>query len=68
MGRDRVIGMIRRGQIRAVNTSESECGKPRYVIPPEAVEEFERSFSAAEPPKPTRRKKPITQVDFFPNL
>jgi transposase len=64
---DKVRTWIARGELRAINTASATCGKPRYVVPPDALAEFERRRSAAEPPKPVRRRRTPTQHDYFPD-
>jgi excisionase family DNA binding protein len=65
---DKVRGWIRRGEMAAVNTSGVRSRKPRFVVPPEALERFERRHSAAAPPKPQqRRRRRAAAVDFFPD-
>jgi hypothetical protein len=67
VGEDKVRAWIRRGELRALNTAATMCGRPRYVITPDALADFERARSAA-PPKPTpRRKKRTGLIDFFPD-
>jgi len=39
----KIIGWIRNGELKAVNLANRGCKRPRYSIPPEALEEFERS-------------------------
>jgi hypothetical protein len=53
--------------LRAVNTAAVLCGKPRWVIPPEALAEFERGRAAAQPKPAPRRKRKPTAIDFFPD-
>jgi hypothetical protein len=61
---DKVRLWIRRGELFAVNTA-APCAKPRFVVPPEALAEFERRRSAAQPkPVPRRRRKPVK--DYYP--
>jgi hypothetical protein len=68
VGEDRVRGWIRAGLLRAVNTADARCGRPRFVVPPEAIQEFERIRAAAEPSKPApRRKRQAGMVDFIPD-
>jgi hypothetical protein len=66
---DKVRTWIRSGELFAINTAASLCGKPRFVITPEALERFERSRQTftAPPPKVKRQKKPPGWVDFFPD-
>lgn len=66
---DRVRTMIVRGELGALNLAPAKCGKPRYVILPHHLAEFERGRSAAQPkPAPRRRKhQPAGWVDYFPD-
>lgn len=65
---EKVRGWIKRGELAAINTAKARCGKPRYVILPEALAEFERGRAAATPnaPKPKRRKR-TNIVDYYPD-
>lgn len=64
---DRVRGWIARGELAALNTRDVRAGRPRFVVTPEALAAFERSRAVAPLPKPTRRKKKIVQVDYYPD-
>lgn len=67
VGEDKVRGWIRRGELRAINIATHLCGRPRFVIPPDALPEFEKRRTAAEPPKPPRRKRlPKGVIDYYP--
>jgi hypothetical protein len=57
MGEDRIRGMIKRGELGAINTASALCGKPRFIVLPHHLAEFERRRSAAPPPKPPRRRR-----------
>ena len=67
VGEDKVRGWIKRGELFAINTADSRCGKPRFVVLPESLAEFERGRSTAPPPKPPRRRKKTSQVDYYPD-
>jgi transposase len=67
VGEDKVRDWIRRGELKAVNTAAALCGRPRWVIPAEAVAEFERRRSSASPPKPPRRRRQVRQTDYYPD-
>jgi hypothetical protein len=69
VGTDRVRGWIRSGTVRAINTNETSCGRPRFIIPPEAVIEFERALQVQTPaPKTTtRRRRKSNEVDYYPD-
>jgi transposase len=68
VGVSRVLGWIRRGEIRALNRRDDRAGRPSYVITPEAIAAFERARSVSPPPKTVRRRKRTDVVDFFPDL
>jgi transposase len=64
---DKVRAWIRRGELRAINTAMVLCGKPRWVVLPDALTEFERRRDAGPPPKPKRRARKSDLVDYFPD-
>jgi transposase len=64
---DRVRGWIARGELWAVNRRDTRVGRPSWVIPPEALIEFERGRAAAPPPRQPKRRKRATIVDYFPD-
>jgi transposase len=53
VGAEKVRNWIRTGQLKAINTVDSQIGAKRWVIPPEALEEFEAS----------RAFKPTVDID-----
>jgi excisionase family DNA binding protein len=70
VGPDRVRAWIARGELQAINTATTRCGRPRYVILPGHLEEFVRSRRAGPPPKPQRRRRgrrPAGWVDYLPD-
>jgi hypothetical protein len=64
---DKVRAWINRGELRAVNTSATLCGRPRWVVSADAVAAFERRRSGGPTPKPQRRRKATDFIDFFPD-
>ena len=64
---DRVRRWIASGQLRAVNRRDTRVGRPSWVIPPEALIEFERGRTAAPPSKPPKRRRRTAMIDFFPD-
>jgi transposase len=63
---DKVRGWIRRGELKAVNTATTLCGRPRWVVSADALTEFEKCRAAAPAPKPTTRRRRQVQVDYYP--
>ena len=65
---ERVRGWIYRGELGALNTADTRCGRPRYVVLPEALQEFERRRQVATLEKPApRRKRRTTEIDYYPD-
>jgi excisionase family DNA binding protein len=64
---DKVRSWIRRGELRALNTSRRRCGRPRFVILPHHLAEFERARAATPTPKLALRKKKSLAIDFYPD-
>jgi hypothetical protein len=63
---DRVRLWIKTGELPAVNTASVSCRKPRYVVMPWHLREWERKRTATPPPRAKRRRKRTTMVDYFP--
>ena len=68
VSQDRVLGWIRRGELRALNRRDNNVRRRSFVITPEALAAFERGREAAatDAPKVKRRKR-ATAVDYFPD-
>jgi hypothetical protein len=67
VGSDKIHRWIRGGQLKAINTAGVLCGRPRWIILPEAVAEFERGRTSAPAPKRTKRTKRTNEVDYYPD-
>jgi transposase len=69
VGEDKVRGWIARGELRALNTAMTMCGRSRWVVTPEALAEFERQRQGgpAAKPEPRRRRRPQNFVDYYPD-
>jgi transposase len=63
---DKVRLWISRGELDAVNTASVLCGRPRYVVLPDALVVFERRRAGGPPPKPPRRRK-TAGLDYYPD-
>jgi transposase len=67
VGPDWIRALIRRGELRAISTARSRAGKPRYVVLPEHLQEYERRLEVSVPAKPApRRQKRTEEIDFYP--
>jgi hypothetical protein len=64
---DKVRGWIARGELAAVNTATVICGKPRWVIMPEALAAFEAIRRGGPAPKPPRRMRRRHLIDYYPD-
>jgi hypothetical protein len=63
---EKILGFIRRGQLRAFDLSEHPgVGRPRWRISAAAVAEFEANRAAIVPPKRTRRKRDPAVLDII---
>jgi hypothetical protein len=67
VGEDKVRGWIARGELAAINTATALCGRPRWVILADALAAFEKRRASGPTPKPPRRKRNPTEIDFFPD-
>ena len=66
---DRVRAWIKSGELPALNVATHRCGRPRFVILPQHLAEFEKRRRAATPvAKPSPRKRRATGiVDYYPD-
>jgi hypothetical protein len=64
---DKVRAWIKAGRLAAVNTALARCGRPRFVVTPEALRAFEAAAAACPPPAPPRRWRRTAQVDYYPD-
>jgi hypothetical protein len=67
VGQDKILGWIRRGELRALNVATAVCARPRYVVTPDALAEFEGRRASGPPPKPRRRPRQTGLVDYYPD-
>jgi hypothetical protein len=67
VGPDKVRAWIDRGELRAVNTAAVLCGKPRGVILPDVLAEFERRRAGGPTPKPPQRRRRKELIDYYPD-
>jgi transposase len=63
---DKVRGWITRGELLAINTATSLCGRPRWIVNPDALAVFEKRRAGGPPPKPKRRARKAPMIDFYP--
>jgi Helix-turn-helix domain len=58
---DKILGFIRRGELRAMNVAANLSGRPRYRIALADVQAFETRRQAGSVPV-TRRRGPKTEI------
>jgi transposase len=64
---DKVRAWIGRGELRAINTAATLCGRPRWVILADALAEFERRRAGGPALAPSRRRRTKSNVvDYYP--
>lgn len=65
---DKVRGWITRGELKAINTASALCARPRWVVTPEALRDFERARQGCAPtPKAQRKRREPHLIDFYPD-
>lgn len=66
IGPDKLRSLIASGELGAINTASTRCGRPRFIVLPHHLAEWERTRRAATPPKPARRRRKATTCDYYP--
>src|SRR4051794_17657335 len=65
---DRIRAWIIAGELGAVNTAATRCGKPRFVILPHHLEAWEKSRRVGTSAVPGKRKQRSIEIeDFYPD-
>jgi excisionase family DNA binding protein len=67
VSKDKIRTWIKSGHLPAINTASALCGRPRFVVTPDALAAFERGRTAGKPKKQARRRKRAYPIDFFPD-
>jgi len=63
---DKVVRFIRAGELRAIDLSQHQGGRPRYRIAEADKIDFERRRAASPPPPaPRRTARPTTCKNYF---
>lgn len=62
----KVVGWIKRGELRAVNVADKNGKRPRWRISSEAFEDFKNGRASQPVAKPARRKRQADFEIFFP--
>jgi hypothetical protein len=65
MSAERVRAMIVRGELGAVDTARTRCGRPRWVVMPHHLADWERSRRAGPLPRPAPRRRRTGLVDYY---
>ena len=68
---DKVPSWIKRGELSAIDTARHRCGRPRFIVLPHHLVEFEQRRKASTPaanPTPRRRRRTETmEIDYYPD-
>jgi len=71
VGPDKVRVWIKSGKLKAINTQDIACARPRFVVLPDALEQFivERLVITPPPPRTRRRraKQEAGWVEYYPD-
>ena len=65
VGEHTVLGWIHRGELRAIDVSRNQGGRPKWRVTPEALEAFELRRTPNPPQPATRRRRTDTSVIEF---
>jgi hypothetical protein len=65
---DWIRELIRKGKLRAISTARTKSGRPRFVILPEHLAEYESGIEVGQPVERVPRRKRLTRRDYLPEL
>lgn len=64
---DRIRSWIMAGELGAINTASSRCGRPRFVVLPHHLAAWERSRQAGRPEPEAQRRRRAAVKDYYPD-
>jgi excisionase family DNA binding protein len=67
VSRGRILAWIRTGELPALDVSPRGSARPRYIVTPHALAEWERSRRASQPAPPPKRHRRAAVKDFYPD-
>ncbi len=67
VGEDKVRLWIKRGELIALNTSMTECARPRFVVTADALEQFEQRRRVGPAHKKPKRQRKSDLIDYYPD-
>jgi hypothetical protein len=67
VGADKIRAFLRRGELVGINVAANLSGKPQWRVTAASVEQFERRRSSTPSPKPPRRRRQVSVIDYFPD-
>jgi excisionase family DNA binding protein len=67
VSRDKIRLWISKGELAVVNTAGVGCGKPRWVVSPDALAAFEKRRQGGPVPTRPQRRKRTCAVDYYPD-
>jgi excisionase family DNA binding protein len=66
VGEHTVLAWVRSGELRAIDVSRKQGGRPKWRITQEALEAFALArTSTPPPPRGRRRNKPADVIEFY---
>lgn len=65
IGEHTILGWIKRGELKAINVSRKQGGRPKWRITEEALAAFEQLRTPTPTPSQTRRKRQSDTVTKF---
>lgn len=66
IGEHTVLGWIKRGELRAIDVSRRQGGRPKWRITTDALAAFEQLRTPTPPlPRTRRRQRPADVIEFY---
>lgn len=66
VGEHTVLGWIRLGELRAIDVSRKQGGRPKWRVTEEALVAFEQLRTPTPPqPKGRRKRRPAEVIEFY---
>jgi len=60
-----VLSLVKSGELSAIDISSNPAGRSRYIVPFDALADFEARRTVSPPSAPTKRRPKLTRRDVI---
>ncbi len=66
VSKNKIRNWIGNGTLKAINVASNLCQRPRWIVLPESLAEFQKLRASGSPTRQPRRRRQCTEKDWYP--